>query len=1266
MAIPKPHPTLIIGLGGTGQWVTTHVLAELLSLYGVQDPKDLDPRVQILSIDTDFNLTASVGSGVSDLFSGMNVGERKLPEHMVVRLGANVVHYVQAIAEGKHKEIGAWFDAKWFLNQPQYATLLNLTQGAGQYRPLGRIAVPYNLTQGGGSLSKSLRNAITEIKDHLDSQENTLTVCIAGSLCGGTGAGMFVDIAHLVKQLAAPLVVRASGYLVLPNAFEGTVPPAPDGGAAFRQRAFAAMRELRRFSREVNYEVGYPMHYASQNVQSGVLRSQLNKTLFELLYYFDAPMVKADRERARLEEGVAPAIAEAIMLWVDGRTGADLGSHAANLNQHKASSVAHGMLHPQAAVAGAMGIYSLQLPIHLFVEEWTHELALEVLDRFLGVKSKDAITHRVTDLRIDRAGDEAGMPGKLAARRDWEQGQVGGMTLSAFLKELLVTGREAADSARHRERREQELKSRSLKEWEERSGPASGWSDDDAQIMTEFLDPQKIVLEKSGFLGRRKKLRWAEVRISKNLPGDAAKREKRNPKSAAVRIDDELKRYFNEHLGPKDEGGRRGGSESEPEGLYPRLLRETMEQAVSQYQKLLAGWVAEKLNGVPEPQRTVSETVDRALKNRAAKLGFTLDMLDELTRMFQEAVGLLRSLEREQLGRVADMRSSDDLAQLRKEMEKRIGAQEAYLKAQQKLLEMERQYAVIRANRWAATQMLAYTKTAKEALEAWRKVLAEELYAAVWKGKDQVTDNLRNMERYSAVREVINFPGIKRARYQYYAQQAHNALAEVLNDLRWQVTEDKAYDSRIADMKPVLKIGLQVGGREMSLQGPEINKKAYLDRCRAIFEEAREHETVLGWLMQYYDGSTNEREITTLAQRLSNKGRIALRLGDGANPYRLAYVRSDYADGSNEASWLKALVSELVVQLDASGQDSQPVKSSDPYRLTFLAFDELIDVEKLTAYQEGKSGIHGAGGYMGLPAESDGVGLAKQLLHVFSAEQNAVVYEERLGRDFTFSDKIVALLEDRARFLQFVQIWLYGRLADERSVLLHPYRLPDDETIPEGYRSLWVRRLTVGPFPGELDEGGEPLPAQHYWLTEPRSETPSLYAAADSFCLGGVDKWQKTREQIKIPYRRVQRQIAVSRMEMIQGLTISEAQQSLLSIVESMEDEKQRREALNKLQEHEYLKRRHAELEQNIAKLRASLRDWRTYMQGADDEAKALRARQITERELDLELLQLMRLVIADEMKAIRKDIQQQRPRNKGSSSEQHSSPSSDFEFPLY
>lgn len=300
MPIPTPNPTLIIGLGGTGQWVACHVLKELMDLYGLNDPNDLETspqirgRVRILAFDTDFKKVAKVGMGQRNAGGGVRVGQVELPDTMILPVGAHVHGYAQEVTDGERPWIGSWFDARWFLNQPAAATLLDLTKGAGQFHPLGRIAVPYNLTEAGGGIRNVLTTAITSIQQNMQDGES-LVVCIAGSLCGGTGAGMVADIAHLTQAIAGNTVVNTRAYLVLPNAFEGTVPPSPDGGREFRRRAFAAMRELRRFAREVDYEIGYPMYFAGPTMsQDGVLRGRSRKALFELLYYFDTALQRED------------------------------------------------------------------------------------------------------------------------------------------------------------------------------------------------------------------------------------------------------------------------------------------------------------------------------------------------------------------------------------------------------------------------------------------------------------------------------------------------------------------------------------------------------------------------------------------------------------------------------------------------------------------------------------------------------------------------------------------------------------------------------------------------------------------------------------------------------------------------------------------------------------------------------------------------------------------------------------------------------------
>jgi hypothetical protein len=1166
------RPVLVIGLGGTGQWIACHVLKELMDLYGLNEPNDLltspriGGRVRILTFDTDQGNPARVGRGRRAF--GMGVGEVRIPGPMRLSVGTQVMGYAQEVLNGKHPWIGAWFDARWFLNQPTAVNLLNLTTGAQQFRPLGRVAVPYNLTHGDGGIRTALTNAIQGLANAAPNE--TLLVCLVGSLCGGTGAGMVADIAYLVQRIAAGRVpaVSTRAYLVLPGAFEGTV---PDGGQGFPRRAFAAMRELGRFAREVNYEIGYPMYYAGPAQEGdGVVRGRAQQALFELVYYFDAGLVKADGLPARVEEGMALMVAEAILPWVDGQTSDVFLSHAANLTAQKADRITQGVLEAQAAVAGGIGLYSLQLPIQEIIEEWTYGLAREALEKFLGVRQEDATTKTVTALWEDRAGGVQGISGRNAARAEWEPGQIGGRAVSEFVKEVLRAGRACREGPERKAAHQQELMQRQTADWQRVLAPPEGVSDTDEALMAEFLHPPKKVLKKD-FLGRPTKVIWGQVRTCEDLAGDARRDERRNPALGAERVHKETEVYLERHLGPLDQAtGTRGGCDSDPSGQYPQMLRRWCCRGesgcregghVADYRGLLRHWVALSLNGVAEAERTPAETPDTAVQRRSGRLGCTLALLEELEAMLNEAVALYQGEENRRLGQIVEARGK--LPGLVEEMKKDCGKQETYLEQQQKILEQERAYACVRALRWSAEQMLKDTQKARESLRKWKEALCanEGVYQGVWRAQEQVQTNLAELRGYSAVREVVDLPQTKAVRYQHYAQEARNALGETLNALRWRVEVKDVYDKELVRMVPRVVVGLDLNDQSFTAEGRDGVRQVLMEWCRRFFEPAREHETVIGWLRDYYDGSSDERRLDSLAARLSNKGRVTLRQDPGANPYTVAYVRAHWRNAAEQA-WVNALLSLIRGNLQAPDQrQSQPVDSTDPYRLTLMTFHELVDMEKLTSYSQGKAA------YLQLPARSAGVNMARQLLHVFPAERNASVYEERLGK--LLPDRVVALLEEPERFRQFVRAWAFGSLggAGGDGKLIHEHRTDDGQ---------WVYRLTTGPFKGEVDTIGFPKPAEHRWLCEPvAQEQLSLFAAAETFCLRGRDKWQWRGQWLPIDYDEVNEEIERQREALADrpdvGQRLSQELRYLADIVNGIGDAQRRRQAQLQLAELEHM-----------------------------------------------------------------------------------------------
>ena len=254
-----PVPALIIGLGGTGTWVATYVKKELLELEG--NPFN---QVKIVAFDTVSQAEASVGGSGQLRGRGQSTGAVRLGTGEYFYTGGNVQSLMREVANGKHSHLGSWLLADFYLQTLADKTF-NLNEGAGQFRQFGRLAVFRDVAAPSLSIIYgTLQDALVKLKRN-NPTATSVQVFIVGSLAGGTGAGMFTDIAHMVREIAAqPNVdmkgkMTIRGYLVLPDAFSRTVDQA--WLQSMYARAYAGMRESRRFTVSFDYEQGYPMHY---------------------------------------------------------------------------------------------------------------------------------------------------------------------------------------------------------------------------------------------------------------------------------------------------------------------------------------------------------------------------------------------------------------------------------------------------------------------------------------------------------------------------------------------------------------------------------------------------------------------------------------------------------------------------------------------------------------------------------------------------------------------------------------------------------------------------------------------------------------------------------------------------------------------------------------------------------------------------------------------------------------------------------------------
>lgn len=232
------YPTLVIGLGGTGARATRS-LKRLVERYFRSRGCEVPPIIRYLVIDTE------------DL---RNLpGEEPLAPDEYINLGSDfdanrVVEYMEQ-TEGLYESI-----REWWTSSGHDAGRIRVKNGAGQMRDIGRLALFVGYQQ----LVERLKATVAQIQSvaNLQKSQQILStvgmrpdsspqVWLVGSLCGGTGAGIFLDVAYLMRDL---LQTRSTflpnGIFVLPQAFMPALAGKVDLQRRIQANAYASLLEL--------------------------------------------------------------------------------------------------------------------------------------------------------------------------------------------------------------------------------------------------------------------------------------------------------------------------------------------------------------------------------------------------------------------------------------------------------------------------------------------------------------------------------------------------------------------------------------------------------------------------------------------------------------------------------------------------------------------------------------------------------------------------------------------------------------------------------------------------------------------------------------------------------------------------------------------------------------------------------------------------------------------------------------------------------------
>lgn len=283
-------PTLLVALGGTGMRTARYALwlAGRSGDAGLRAMVDAG-RLQVVAVDTDWKANREdvfvedyVVPTVSAQDGRSRQEHRRLPRvpRVVLVKTEDITRAVQAIRSrhrgrtnghhaGKDDESLAEMASRWarrngmaledclsWLPQvdPRAGEEISPGQaryeGAGQWRPLGRVGLFLEAR----AILDELREGYRRVRDSTPSGR-PVRVHIVCSLSGGTGSGMFWDIACLLRHIDASCTI--TGNFLLAEPFRGA-----DRAERIEANAYAALKELavyKNLQQSRPFEVLYPI-----------------------------------------------------------------------------------------------------------------------------------------------------------------------------------------------------------------------------------------------------------------------------------------------------------------------------------------------------------------------------------------------------------------------------------------------------------------------------------------------------------------------------------------------------------------------------------------------------------------------------------------------------------------------------------------------------------------------------------------------------------------------------------------------------------------------------------------------------------------------------------------------------------------------------------------------------------------------------------------------------------------------------------------------
>ncbi|SHG06205.1 tubulin-like doman-containing protein [Ornithinibacillus halophilus] len=212
-------PTILIGLGGIGSQIANKVYGEI--------PEENRGNVAIHAFDTDVNSIKKlehIGKHVTQTSTRRSVGQ--------------YLHQYPSLS-------------KWFPDHPELLKK-TMTQGAGQVRAVSRLAFMSAIAE--GKLNQVMEDIEGIFPVNSGKYEQGVRVIIITTLAGGTGSGIFLQVALYLRKLLQERFgerVLVRGAFMLPDVLTRTSALDPTEWDSVRANGYACLKELEAITQSI-------------------------------------------------------------------------------------------------------------------------------------------------------------------------------------------------------------------------------------------------------------------------------------------------------------------------------------------------------------------------------------------------------------------------------------------------------------------------------------------------------------------------------------------------------------------------------------------------------------------------------------------------------------------------------------------------------------------------------------------------------------------------------------------------------------------------------------------------------------------------------------------------------------------------------------------------------------------------------------------------------------------------------------------------------